>query len=103
MQTQKLTTAQAQGVLNTFALTNKHGQVQGTVAVCEGTNVLATYINTADPFFASSLIRKSQEATLLQYTTGTSGCTEDSLEVVVGNTYFTFRLKPVTEVPALAG
>lgn len=101
MQIQKLTTAQAQGVLNTFALTNTQGQVQGTVAVCEGYKVLATYINTADPFFAGALIQQAQEATLLQYTTGTSGCTEDSLEVVVGETYFSFRLKPVTEVPTV--
>lgn len=103
MQIQKLTTAQAKSVLNTFAVTNEHGQVQGCVHVGEGVKVLATYINTADPFFASALIQMAQEATLVQYTTGTAGCTEDSLEVTVGETYFTFRLKPVTEVPALAG
>lgn len=97
-----LTTAQALDVLDTFHLTDEAGNIPGSVHVVAGTSVLATMITATDLFFAKCLVEKAHTAQLWRYASkGTVGCTEDTLDVSVNDTCFTFRLKPVTEVPAV--
>lgn len=96
-----LTIAQAVDVLKTFAIIDEAGTIPGSVHVLSGNDVVATMITQTDPFFAKCLIEKAHTAQVWRYASkGTSGCTEDGLDVTVNDTWFTFRLKPVTEIPA---
>jgi hypothetical protein len=99
-----LTTAQALDVLNTFHITDEAGNIPSSVHVVAGTDVLASMITATDPFYAKCLVEKAHKAQLWRFASkGNAGCTEDTLDVSVNDTCFTFRLKPVTEIPAAAG
>lgn len=96
-----LTISQAVRILRRFAITDDAGTIPGSVHVLSGNDVVATMIVQTDPFFAESLIEKAHTAQVWRYASkGTSGCIEDGLDVTVNDTWFTFRLKPVTEIPA---
>lgn len=96
----RVTTAQAVEILKGFQLLDEGGDVLSSVAVNSGLDCVVTLQTRTPVWDAKNIVGKADEAILWRFAS-VGNSTEDSLDVRFNDTSFTFRLKPVTEVPTV--
>jgi hypothetical protein len=95
----RVTTAQAVEILKGFQLLDEGGNVLSSVVVHSGTGCVVTLQTRTPVWNAQNIVSNAEKATLWRFASNAGGL-EDNLDIRFNDTTFTFRLKPVTEIPA---